>query len=188
MQIAGRAVDDDGVARIDRCRWRWRFRRPRECRARARRSRHANAGRPPPAPGRAAACGRSRAAPPAPSSARPGWRCPAGVARRRVVVAGELAHQPIGEVVEIVQPFAQIGIGLAQQFARGCRTARARPPLPRSGRCHRLAQLVQPAAVIGEHAVGFEHVAVLAAVGDVAALEHSVEIGAQAWPSRRRAA
>ena len=30
---------------------------------------------------------------------------------------------------------------------------------------------VQPAAVVGEHAVGFEHVAVLAAVGDVAALD-----------------
>ena len=37
----------------------------------------------------------------------------------------------------------------------------------------RLAQPVQPALVVGEHAVGLEHLAVLAAVGDVAALEHA---------------
>ena len=39
--------------------------------------------------------------------------------------------------------------------------------------------LVHPALVVREHAVGFEHVAVLAAVGDVAVLEQPVEIGAQ---------
>ena len=38
---------------------------------------------------------------------------------------------------------------------------------------------MQPALVVREHAVGFEHVAVLAAVGDVAALQHEVEVGAQ---------
>ena len=41
------------------------------------------------------------------------------------------------------------------------------------------SQAMQPAAVVGEHAVGLEHLAVLAAVGDVAALEHHVEVGAQ---------
>ena len=40
-------------------------------------------------------------------------------------------------------------------------------------------QLVRPAVVVGEHAVGFQHLAVLAALGDVAALQHAVEIGAQ---------
>ena len=44
---------------------------------------------------------------------------------------------------------------------------------------HRLLEPVHPAAVVGEHAVGLEHVAVLAAVGDLAALEHDVEVGAQ---------
>ena len=53
---------------------------------------------------------------------------------------------------------------------------------------HRLAQAAQPAAVVGEHAVGLEHVAMLAAVGDVAALEHVVDVGAQRGDRRRRAA
>ena len=44
---------------------------------------------------------------------------------------------------------------------------------------HRLADLVQPALVVREHAIGFEHVAVLAAFGDVAMLDQPVEIGAQ---------
>ena len=43
----------------------------------------------------------------------------------------------------------------------------------------RLAQPVQPALVVGEAAVGVEHLAVLAAVGDVAALQHEIEVGAQ---------
>ena len=44
---------------------------------------------------------------------------------------------------------------------------------------HRLAQPVQPALVVGEHAIGFEHVAMLAAVGNIAVLDQPVEIGAQ---------
>jgi hypothetical protein len=32
---------------------------------------------------------------------------------------------------------------------------------------------------LGEHAIGFQHLAVLAAFGDVAALQHAVEVGAQ---------
>ena len=44
---------------------------------------------------------------------------------------------------------------------------------------HRLVHLVGPAAVVREHHVGFEHLAVLAGVGDVAALQHDVEVGAQ---------
>ena len=42
-----------------------------------------------------------------------------------------------------------------------------------------LAQAPQPAAVVGEHAVGFEHVAVRAGVGDLAPFQHAVEIGLQ---------
>ena len=39
----------------------------------------------------------------------------------------QLAQQPVGEIVEVVQPLAQIGIGLRAACGRGCRTARARP-------------------------------------------------------------
>ncbi len=43
----------------------------------------------------------------------------------------------------------------------------------------RFMQLVLPALIVGEHAVGFQHIAMLAAVGHVAAFQHAVEIGAQ---------
>ena len=49
------------------------------------------------------------------------------------------------------------------------------------------SQPVHPAAVVGEHAVGFEHVAVLAAVGDLAALEQHVEVGAHGLDRRLEA-
>ena len=106
------------------------------------------------------------------------------LARRRVVAAGELAHQAIGEVVEIVQSLAQERIGLPQH-------ARARVGLHALDRRlrgepghHRLLELVHPAAVVGKHAIGFEHVAVLAALDHVAMLEELVEIGAQGLDRR----
>ena len=43
----------------------------------------------------------------------------------------------------------------------------------------RLLEPPHPAAVVGEHAVGFEHVAVLALEGDVAARQHVVDGQAQ---------
>ncbi len=100
------------------------------------------------------------------------------VARRRVVLAEQLVHQPVGELVEVVQALAQIGIGGAQHARAGVGLhALDRGFGGEAGR-HRLFEAVHPAAVIGEHAVGLEHVAVLAAVGDLAALEQHVEVGA----------
>ena len=101
------------------------------------------------------------------------------VARRRVVLPHQLAHQPVGEIVEIVQPLAQIRVGRAQHAGAGVGLHALDAGFRREAGHDRFAQPVQPAAVVREHAVGFEHVAVLAAVGDVAALEHHVEIGAQ---------
>ena len=100
------------------------------------------------------------------------------LARRRVIPAEQLAHQPVGEIVEVVQALAQIGIGRAQHARAGVGLhALDRGFGGEAGR-HRLVEPVHPAAVVGEHAVGFEHVAVLAAVGDLAALEQDVEVGA----------
>ena len=101
------------------------------------------------------------------------------LARRRVVLADELAHQPVGEIVEVVQPLAQIGIGDAQHAGAGVGLHALDRGLGGEAGADRLVEPMHPAAVVGEHAVGFEHVAVLAAVGDVAALQHEVEIGAQ---------
>ena len=98
------------------------------------------------------------------------------VARRRVVLAEQLVHQPVGEFVEVVQALAQIGVGRAQHARAGVRLNALDRGLGSEPGCDRFFQPVHPAAVVGEHAIGFEHVAVLAAVGDLAALEQHVEI------------
>ena len=76
-------------------------------------------GPPPPAPDRAAARGRNRAAPPGSSSARQGWRFPA---------ARPAAGQSSGRQADaggdwrcrqVVQPVAQIRVGLALQLGAG---------------------------------------------------------------------
>ena len=100
------------------------------------------------------------------------------LARRRVVLAGELAHQPVGEIVEIVQPLAQIRIGDAQHPGAGVGLHALDRGLGGQAGAHGFLEPVHPAAVVGEHAVGFEHVAVLAAIGDLAALQQHVEVGA----------
>ena len=87
-----------------------------------------------------------------------------------------------------MQPLAQIGVGDAQHAGAGVGLHALDAGLGGQAGDHRLAQPVQPALVVREHAVGVEHVAVLAAVGDIAALQHEVEIGAQRRRSPRRAA
>ena len=58
--------------------------------------------------------------------------------------------------------------------ARGCRCARARRRLRRSSPvCTASSQPPQPAAIVGEHAEGFEHLAMLAGARQIAALRAS---------------
>ncbi len=78
-----------------------------------------------------------------------------------------------------MEPFAQIRIGLAQHTGAGVRLHALDRGFRGETGGDRLLELVHPAAVMGEHAVGVEHLAVLAAVGDVAALQQGVEIGTQ---------
>ncbi len=92
--------------------------------------------------------------------------------------AHELAHQPVGEIVEIVQPLAQIRIGGAQHARAGVGLHALDAGFGGEAGADRLAHALQPAAVMREHAVGFEHVLVLAAVGDLAALQHHVDVRA----------
>ena len=109
------------------------------------------------------------------------------IARRCVVLAEQLVHQPVGEFVEVMQPLAQIRVRRPQH-------ARARVRLDaldcgfggEPGR-HGFFQPVHPAAVVGEHAIGFEHVTVLAAVGDLAAFEQHVEIRSHGFDRRFQA-
>ncbi len=97
----------------------------------------------------------------------------------RVAAAGELAHQAVGEIVEVVQAIAQIWIGLAQHARAGIGLHALDRRLGGQPGHHRLFELVKPAAVVGEHAIGLEHVAMLAALDHVAVFEHFVEIRAQ---------
>ncbi|MGY4316764.1 hypothetical protein ACVWW1_006091 [Bradyrhizobium sp. JR3.5] len=101
------------------------------------------------------------------------------LARRRVVLADQLPHQAMAEILEIVQAVAQIGIGRAQHARAGVGLHAFDGGFRGEAGGDRLMQLVRPALVVGEHAVGFQHIAMLAAFGDVAALQHAVEIGAQ---------
>ena len=83
-----------------------------------------------------------------------------------MIAAGKLAHQPVGEVVEIVQSFTQKWIGLPQHSrARVGLHAFYRGFSGEPGQ-HSFFQLVRPAAVVGEHPIGFEHVAMLAALDE----------------------
>jgi hypothetical protein len=179
MDMAGGAVDDDRVARIDDAGG-VRDLADRRDAERARHDRHVR--------GRAAFLEHERAQLLAVVVEQRGRthraRHQDGVvgqllARGRVVAPHQLAHQAVREIVEVVQPLAQIGVVLAHHAGAvvDCTRSTAASAV-RPGR-HRLVHLVHPAAVVGEHAVGFEHLAVLAAVGDVAPLQHHVEVGAQ---------
>ncbi len=75
-----------------------------------------------------------------------------------------------------MQPFAQIRIGDAQHAGTRVRLHALDGGLRGQAGHHRFGETVLPAAVVGEHAIGFEHVAVLSAVGDLAALEQDIEI------------
>ena len=83
------------------------------------------------------------------------------------------------EVLEIVQPVAQIGIGGTQHARAGIGLHAFDRGLRGKAGGDRLVQPVRPPLVVGEHAVGFKHVAVLAALGDVATFQHAVKVGAQ---------
>ncbi len=107
--------------------------------------------------------------------------------RRRVVLADQLPHQAVAEILEVVQAVAQIRIGRAQHAGAGVGLHAFDGGFRGEAGGDRLMQLVRPAMVVGEHAVGFQHLAVLAAFGDVAALQHAVEIGAQFGQAPRRA-
>ena len=89
--------------------------------------------------------------------------------------AHQLAQQPVGEIVEIAHALAHIRVGHVHH-------ARAHVALHLLDRrfggqavADRLLQPPHPAAIVGEHAVGFEHVAMLALERHLAARQHVVD-------------
>jgi hypothetical protein len=97
---------------------------------------------------------------------------------RDEIAPDELVKEPVGEVVEIVQALAQIGVGLAQQAGAGVGLHALHGGLGGEAGEHRLAHPAQPALVVREHAHGLQHLAMLAAVALVAALDQRVDRGA----------
>ena len=102
------------------------------------------------------------------------------IAPEALVVAGQHAQQPVGEIVEIMQPVADIGIGLAHHAGAGVVLHPLDRRFGRKPVLDRLGQPVHPAAVIGEHAVGFEDFAVIGGRLHVAMVEHGVDRDAHA--------
>jgi hypothetical protein len=96
------------------------------------------------------------------------------LARRHHVLPGEPVQEAVREIVEVVQALAQIRLRHPQQ--PGARVAL--DPLDggfgRDPGLHRLAHAPEPAGVVREHAERLENLPVLAAMRDVAALEHLV--------------
>ncbi len=105
-----------------------------------------------------------------------------------MILPDQLPHQAMAEILEVMQAIAQIRVGRAQHPRAGVRLHALDGGLGGEAGCDRFMQLVRPAVIVGEHAIGFKHIAMLAAVGDVAALQHAVEIGAQLGERRYPAA
>ncbi len=84
-------------------------------------------------------------------------------------------QQAIGELVEVVQPFAQVRVGLPHQF--GARVALH--PLDRrfrrQPRADRLRQAAQPAPIMRDHAETLQNFAMFARPGFVAAIDQPVD-------------
>ena len=98
--------------------------------------------------------------------------------------AGEYAQQAIGKIVEIALALAPIGIVLTQHARARAVLHALHGRLGRQAGLDRLAQPPHPALVVGEHAIGLEHVAMLAGTRQVLVIEHFIERGAQGCDRR----
>ena len=173
--------------RLRRRRWRRRPARPhsstpltwrdaRRCRARAPRWRHGWRRRPPPAPGRAGAGGRSRAARPGPWCGRPGWCPAAGLPVAAVPTPPDSRRSRRLDRSSIsCSRSRECGSGLAQHARAGVVPHALHRGLGGQAGDQRLVEPPPPAVIVGEHAEGLEHLAVLAGAGQIAALQHVVD-------------
>ena len=99
--------------------------------------------------------------------------------RRRPRPAREQAQQPIGEVVDVVQPLARIRIGLPQHARAGVVAHPLHGGFGGQPGEQRLIETPAPAAVMREHAEGFQHLAMLAGALQIARSEHAVDHAGQ---------
>ncbi len=105
--------------------------------------------------------------------------CVVGQLAAVALVAGEEAEQPVGEVVEVVQPLAEIGVGGARHAGTGGGLLLFHRDLGGEPAVDAGFHAPDPALVVGEHAVGVQDVAVFAAGVEVVGGQHLVDLGAQ---------
>ena len=89
--------------------------------------------------------------------------------------ARQQPQQPIGEIVDIVQPVAQPRIGHAQHARAGVVAHALHRGLGGQAGDQRLVEAPPPAVIVGEHAERLQHLAMLAGARHVAALHHRVD-------------
>ncbi len=89
--------------------------------------------------------------------------------------AGEMLKQPVGEVLEVVDPLAQVRIGDLAHPRVNFVAHLLHGGLGGQAGVDGLADPAQPADVLGDHPVGLENVAVLAALADGGRTQHVVK-------------
>ena len=95
------------------------------------------------------------------------------------LTAGQDAQQAVGERIEILEPLVPVGIGLAQHAGTRVVLDALDRGLGRHAAPDRLLHAPQPAAIVREHAVGFEHLAMFAGGAQLALLQQLVDGGLQ---------
>ena len=90
-------------------------------------------------------------------------------------LAGQGLLQPVGEVLQIVKPLAQIGVGDLHHAALGLVAHLLHRCFGGEAAAHRLGDPFEPAAVGGEHPVGLDDVAVLAGAEPAAGVDEPID-------------
>ncbi len=88
---------------------------------------------------------------------------------------GQGLLQPVGEVLQIVKPLAQIGVGDLHHAALGLVAHLLHRCFGGEAAAHRLGDPFEPAAVGGEHPVGLDDVAVLAGAKPAAGVDEPID-------------
>ena len=94
---------------------------------------------------------------------------------RAIDASDQLAKQPVGEIVEIMHPLADVRVGQMHHARAHVRLNLLDRRLGRQPVAHRLFQAPHPAAIMGEHPIGFEHRPMLAFGRDVPTREHVLD-------------
>ena len=100
--------------------------------------------------------------------------------------ADQLAKQTIGQIVEIAHALAQIRVGDRAQPRAHVALHLLDAGLGGQAVADRLLHALHPALVVGEHAIGFQHVAVFALECHIAARQHVVDGQSQAGERGRQ--